>query len=108
MFITACIIFILTLIETFSLYSIKIFSLTGSLFSYAQSIAGYGIISLMLSGLVLTSKIGIINHFWNIFSSVGGLSVGYLAFGESLTKKETIGICLSTIGLFIMGDGSIN
>ena len=68
----------------------------------------YGLVIPPLLYKMLTYEgIGMVNFFWNIFSTLSGFMIGILIFSESVTHLQLIGITLSLlgIGLVVLGDG---
>jgi multidrug transporter EmrE-like cation transporter len=60
----------------------------------------YGIpVSLLLYKLLEFRKIGTVNFFWNIGSSLVGFTIGILWFGEKLINLQLIGVLLGFLGL---------
>jgi glycosyltransferase involved in cell wall biosynthesis len=59
-----------------------------------------------LSENLIYKDIGMINFFWNIFSTMSGFAIGILLFKEKVNHLQWIGISLSLlgIGLVILND----
>jgi len=93
----------LTVIEMVGQYNLKKFNVTNNYKFYLLGI-GFYIITLTLFTKMLTySKVGIINHLWNIFSSLFSFIMAWLYFSETLTMYEVLGVMFSMIGIILMG-----
>jgi multidrug transporter EmrE-like cation transporter len=86
---------ILVFVEVYALYSLK----KQNLF---RGIIGFIIVALLLYYLLKDKHIGIINHTWNLFSSLIIFLIGYLYFFERLSNLQIIGIIAGFIGLLLM------
>jgi multidrug transporter EmrE-like cation transporter len=86
---------VLILVEVYALYSLKKQRLL-------IGIIGFIIVAIILYYLLKENHIGIVNHTWNIFSSMLIFVIGYLYFFEKLTTIQIIGIIAGFIGLFLM------
>ena len=94
---------ILIIFETTALYLLKKNSIykTNNYLLYSCLIYGI-IIPLILLKTLEYEGIGMINFFWNIFSTIGGFLIGIYLFNETINHKQVIGILLSFIGLYIV------
>ena len=45
---------------------------------------------------------GITNFVWSIMSIVSMIAIGVIAFNESITKYDIIGMILSIVGLYLI------
>ncbi len=100
---------LLTSIESFSQYNLKLFNKSKSIQYFLLGALGYVIISAMLSYLFGFEKMGIVNNMWNVCSSISIVLVGYLFFKEKLNTAQTIGVVLGVLGVALMGvDGYMN
>lgn len=99
---------ILISFENTALYSVKKFSVDRTKYKWL-------ILSMLLYGLIIPpllyknleyEGIGMINFFWNIFSTISGFLIGIFLFSEHVNNLQWIGIALSTlgIGLVILND----
>ncbi len=86
---------LMVIIETFGIYSIK----NKNLFI---GIICYILVAIFLYILFLNNKSTLVNHTWNIFSSIFVFIIGYLFLNEKLTNKEFIGATIGLIGLYLM------
>lgn len=93
---------LITLIEQTSLYLFKKYELTGKTVYYIIGVIGYVIITALLVKSFEYAKIGIVNHSWNVASSICGFLIGYWFFSEKLTPMEIVGVFISVIGIIIM------
>lgn len=100
--ITFVILILLTIIEFGAMYQLKTYTLTNNIVHYGLGIFLYSLAATLLMKSFNFEEIGIINHSWNIFSSIFGFALGYIVFKESLTKAEGVGIIISMIGLILM------
>ena len=103
------IVILLTTIETFSQYNLKLFNKSNSIYYFLLGALGYVIISAILSYLFGFEKMGIVNNMWNVCSSMSIVIVGYLFFKEKLSTVQLIGVILGILGVALMGiDGYMN
>ena len=86
---------VLVIVEVYALYSLKKQELV-------KGIIGFIIVAILLYYLLKDKHIGIINHTWNIFSSMLIFLIGYLYFFERLSNLQLLGIVAGFIGLFLM------
>jgi multidrug transporter EmrE-like cation transporter len=93
----------LTIIEIVGQYNLKQFNLTNSYLNYAVGIFFYIIAIVIFTNMLSYSKIGIINHLWNIFSSVFAFIMAKIFFGETIPLHGLIGIFFSIIGMVLIG-----
>lgn len=81
----------LTILRTKIYYSIPI----------ASSIFAFLVVPLLAVALKYEG-IGMVNFFWNIFSTVMMFLIGVYYFGEKLHSLQIIGIIFSLLGLFLI------
>jgi len=100
---------LLTAIESFSQYNLKLFNKSNSIYYFLIGALSYVIISAMLSYLFGFEKMGIVNNLWNVCSSISIVIIGYLFFKEKLSTVQLIGVILGILGVALMGiDGYMN
>lgn len=92
----------LSVIEIVSLYYLKRYGDTSNITHITIGVVGYIIIAVLLSMLFKHGKIGIINHSWNVITSIAAFGVGYLFFKENIDVKEFTGLLMSIVGVTIM------
>jgi drug/metabolite transporter (DMT)-like permease len=93
----------LILIETGSQYNLKLYNVAGISHNLLFGMVGYIIVALILTYSYNYGKMGIVNHLWNIGSSISVFIVGYLYFNEKLNKMQTIGVIFGLFGMILMG-----
>lgn len=93
-------------LEALALYSLKYSTKTqhsqyliAGMILYAG--VGYCIYRIVNSG----NGVGITNTIWNIASTIYGLLIGIIIFGERITNRQAFGIMLGGLGLIFMGYG---
>lgn len=71
----------------------------------------YYIIACLLYGLVVTyllyknlkyEGIGMVNFFWNVFSTIAGFMIGIYLFKEKVSGIQWMGVALSILGLWMI------
>jgi multidrug transporter EmrE-like cation transporter len=98
---------ILIAVEAVALYSIEKFAKERQIKFFITTAICYGIlIPYLLYRNLMYKDIGMINFFWNIFSTMSGFAIGILIFKEQVNNLQWIGISLSLvgIGLVILND----
>lgn len=98
---------ILISFEAIALYSIQKFEKVKEFKFFIITMICYGIlIPYLLYRNLMYKDIGMINFFWNIFSTMIGFTIGILLFNEQVNNLQWIGISLSLlgIGLVILND----
>jgi multidrug transporter EmrE-like cation transporter len=98
---------ILISFEAVALYSIEKYSKVKQIKFFVITMLCYGIaIPYLLYKNLVYKDIGMINFFWNIFSTISGFTIGILLFKEQVNHLQWIGISLSLlgIGLVILND----
>ena len=85
---------ILVFVEVYALYSLKKQNLI-------RGIIGFIIVAILLYYLLKDKHIGIVNHTWNLFSSLIIFLIGYLYFFEKLSNIQIVGIIAGLIGLLL-------
>lgn len=94
---------ILTLIETISQYHLKLYDESSFVKYYIMGIFGYVIIATILAHTFMFEKMGLVNHIWNIGSSISVVLIGYLYFNEQLTVYQLLGVSFGVVGILLMG-----
>lgn len=84
------------IVESISLYFIKLGGLKHLI--YAGLIYGIGVTSLLRKAIVYEG-IGMVNFFWNFFSTFIGFCIGIFIFKEKVKNLQLLGVVLSTLGL---------
>ena len=93
----------MALIEMIAQYNMKEFNLKGTYSNYIIGVF-FHIISITLFSFALSyEKIGIVNHLWNVFSSLFAFLMAKIYFFETITHFELIGFMFSMIGIIFMG-----
>lgn len=100
------IIFIITIIEMLGLWNLKKYSLTDNIIFYLFAIITFSVFAYMLSKLMKIERIGIINHVWNIMSSIMAFLIGYVFYKEKLNYYEFLGVVLSLFGMLLIYNSS--
>jgi multidrug transporter EmrE-like cation transporter len=98
---------ILISFEAIALYSIQKFEKVKEFKFFILAMICYGIlVPCFLYKNLKYKNIGMINFFWNIFSTIIGFTIGILLFSERVNNLQWIGISLSLlgIGLVILND----
>ena len=85
----------MVIIETFGIYAIKKKHLLIGIICYIFS-------AIILYFLFLNNKDSVVNHTWNIFTSIFVFIIGYLFLNEKLSNKEFIGATVGLVGLYLM------
>jgi len=93
----------LALIEMIGQYNLKEYNIKHSYGHYLVGIFFYIITLTIYANMLSYEKIGIVNHLWNIFSSLFAFILGKLFFAEVLTFYEILGAMLSMAGIALMG-----
>jgi len=96
-------IIILIAIETGSQYNLKLYNENKINYNLIFGIIGYILIALILSYSFGFEKMGIVNHAWNIGTSVTIILVGYMYFNEKLSTAQMVGVIFGLLGLVLMG-----
>lgn len=87
-------------VESFALYYVQKAASEKNKKYLIVTMLVYGIpVSLLLYKLLEFRKIGSVNFFWNIGSSLIGFTIGILWFGEKLINLQLIGVLLGFLGL---------
>jgi multidrug transporter EmrE-like cation transporter len=95
------IIIILVVFESIALYGIK-HAKTEKKWIYV-SMAIYGlIVPLLLYKAVHYEGIGIVNFFWNVFSTIMGFIIGIYLFGEKVDNIQWLGVIVSIVGMALI------
>jgi multidrug transporter EmrE-like cation transporter len=95
---------VIILCEASALYFVKKYSVNNDLaYLLILSMISYAIIPIFLYKMLKNGgEISIINTIWNIASTLYGLFIGVILFGEFVTLQQKIGIVFGTIGIFLM------
>lgn len=94
---------LLTIIEAFSQYNLKVFSQNNHIHYFIIGAIGYVLISAIISYLFGYEKMGIINNTFNVISSIVIVFIGYLFFQEKLSTVQIIGIIFGIFGMVLIG-----
>jgi drug/metabolite transporter (DMT)-like permease len=94
--------FIMSLVETFSFIELKNYSIYHNFLSLGLGSIGYMYIAFLLAKLFELKKLGIVIHSWNIVTTCVGFLLGYLLYNETITAIELLGALLSMVGVFLM------
>jgi drug/metabolite transporter (DMT)-like permease len=71
----------------------------------------YYILACLIYGFIVTyllyknlkyEGIGMVNFFWNVFSTVAGFIIGIYLFKEKVTGIQWMGVALSIVGLWLI------
>mgnify|MGYP001259790422 CR=1 FL=1 len=70
----------------------------------AAGIVVYGLVAYIYN-LILSSgvKLALANSVWNALSEILVAIVGWLLFGQTLTKKQILGVIIVIVGMNLMG-----
>jgi len=98
-------IIILIILEAVSQYNLKLFSQSNTIHNFVFAIIIYILIALGLSYLFSIEKMGIVNHMWNVGTSILVILVGYMFFNEDVNTKQGIGFIFGLIGMVLMASG---
>lgn len=88
--------------ESIAQYHIKKSKINKNVLFLLIAIMSYSMVCLLLRKCYDFNGLGITNLVWSIASIVSMLSVGYVFFGENITKYDIIGMFLSIIGLYLI------
>ena len=95
--------FIIICAEAFALYCIKEYSISNNILYFILSTIMYAILPFIIYKLLkLGDGIAIINIAWNILSTLYGLFIGVILFGEYITFQQKIGSMLGLISTLII------
>lgn len=89
--------------EAAAFAALKQFSLQRQPWHFVAAVALYAVICVLLVKSFAFKDIGIINVLWSVFSIVAIISVGALAFHESLSWREAAGVGFAIIGVALLG-----
>jgi|688.fasta_scaffold593794_2 multidrug transporter EmrE-like cation transporter len=94
---------ILLAFESVSLYCLQKYQKTKQISFLIYSIILYGIfVPFLLYHSLQHLGIGMVNFFWNIFSTLLGFIIGIYLFNEKINFNQVIGITLSILGVSIV------
>jgi multidrug transporter EmrE-like cation transporter len=95
------VILILVLFESVALFGIKR-AKTEDKWIYI-SMAIYGLaVPLLLYRAVQYEGIGIVNFFWNVFSTIMGFIIGIYLFSEKVNNIQWLGVIVSIVGMALI------
>ncbi len=83
-------------VESVGLYFLKLGAVRHLV--YAGLIYGIGVTGLLKVALNFEG-VGMVNFFWNFFSTIIGFFIGIFIFNEKVKYLQLIGVMLSTLGL---------
>jgi multidrug transporter EmrE-like cation transporter len=95
------IILILVAFESFALYGIKRAKKEQKWIYISMAIYGLTV-PLLLYKAVHYEGIGIVNFFWNVFSTIMGFIIGIYLFGEKVNNLQWLGVIVSVIGMALI------
>lgn len=93
----------IVLCEALAYFALKHYSLSRNPLLFAVGVACYGIVCLFLVKTFAFKDIGVVNVIWSVVSIVAIISVGALAFNESLSWKEAAGVAFAMVGVVLLG-----
>lgn len=98
---------LIVIFEFIALYSVKKYSIDKNLLFLIMSCICYAAVPIVIYFvLVKGNNISTVNITWNILSTLYGLLIGLVLFGEKVGSLQIYGIILGTISLgFIFWDG---
>lgn len=91
---------IISLIEAYSLHCCKRYNYDRKYATAIKAMFSYCVIVLLVSHLMNTSDIIVINSLWNGISIILSGFMGYIIYNEMLTHKQMIGIFLILAGCY--------
>lgn len=94
---------VMILLESFALYSVKIYSTNYDTKHILISSILYALIPITLYQIIkMGHGLAITNIMWNIASILYGLFIGLILFGEYISIQQKIGAMLGIIGISII------
>ena len=90
---------LISLIEGFSQYFIKKYTLENKLEFFALALIGYCFVCYLLTLTYKYSTMGIANALWSALSVITIITVGYTFFNETLKNLEILGIIFVILGV---------
>jgi multidrug transporter EmrE-like cation transporter len=87
---------VISIVEATALYNIRLGGLENTI--RASLLFGLGVVP-MLSKTLKYEGIGMVNFFWNFFSTILGFLIGVYFFNERLHYLQLIGVVLSLAGI---------
>jgi drug/metabolite transporter (DMT)-like permease len=98
---------IIIILEFIALYSVKKYSINKNIFLLMLSCICYAAIPItMYFVLIKGNNISTVNITWNILSTLYGLLIGMIIFGEKVKSLQLYGVILGLVSLaFIFYDG---
>lgn len=95
-------IFSIVFFESIAQYHIKKSKINNNYIYLLVAIFAYSIVCLLLNKCYDFNGIGMTNFVWSVLSIVIMLIVGVVAFNETITKYDIIGIVLSISGMYMI------
>lgn len=94
---------VMILLESFALYSVKIYSINHNMKHILISSILYALIPITLYQIIkMGHGLAITNIVWNITSILYGLFIGVILFGEYISIQQKIGAIMGIIGISII------
>jgi multidrug transporter EmrE-like cation transporter len=97
-------IMLIVVFENFAQYNIKKNKIEKNMFYIFLAIASYAMVCLLLGKCYdfAGAGVGMTNFIWSILSIVSLIILGIIAFHETITKYDIIGILLCICGLYFI------
>ena len=95
------VIIILIAFESIALYGIKRSKSDKKWIYIAMAIYGLTVPLLLLKATTYEG-IGIVNFFWNVFSTIMGFIIGMYLFGEKVNNIQWLGVIVSIVGMALI------
>jgi multidrug transporter EmrE-like cation transporter len=95
---------LIVVFENFAQYNIKKNKIEKNMFYIFLAIASYAMVCLLLGKCYdfAGAGVGMTNFIWSILSIVSLIILGIIAFHETITKYDIIGILLCICGLYFI------
>lgn len=95
--------FVVIVLEFCALYNIKNATVTGSDGLLVISVICYGLIPICLYQITKSgSGVALVNIVWNILSSMYGILIGIMLFGETITFHQKLGTLVGFLSIYLM------
>lgn len=91
---------IISLIEAYSLYCCKAYNYDRKHAQVIKAMFSYAVIVLLVTYLMRTSDIVVINSVWNGISIILSGIMGYIAYNEMITHRQMVGVFLILAGCY--------
>ena len=89
--------------ESVSLYYLQKYQKTKQITFLIYSIILYGLfVPFLLYHSLQHLGVGMVNFFWNVFSTLIGFTIGIYLFNEKINFNQVIGVTLSIIGISVV------